>query len=35
MSKASIGLVRGDADLAGLADELDGLYCYEQVVVHW
>jgi ferritin-like protein len=35
MSKASIELVRGDVDPAGLADELDGLYCYEQVVVHW
>lgn len=35
MSKASIELVRGDVDPAALADELDGLYCYEQVVVHW
>jgi ferritin-like protein len=35
MSKASIELVGGDVDPAGLADELDGLYCYEQVVVHW
>jgi ferritin-like protein len=35
MSKASIELVRGEVDPAGLADELDGLYCYEQVVVHW
>jgi ferritin-like protein len=35
MSKASIELVRGGVDPARLADELDGLYCYEQVVVHW
>jgi hypothetical protein len=34
MSKASIELVRGDMDAAGLAGELDGLYCFEQVVVH-
>lgn len=35
MSKASIELVRGDVDPARIAGELDGLYCYEQVVVHW
>jgi len=35
MSKASIELARRDVDPAALADELDGLYCYEQVVGHW
>ena len=35
MSRASIELLGGHLDGAELADELDRLYCYEQVVVHW
>jgi ferritin-like protein len=35
MSKASIELLGGRLDGADVANELDRLYCYEQVVVHW
>jgi ferritin-like protein len=35
MSRASIELLGGHLDGAEVADELDRLYCYEQVVVHW
>lgn len=35
MSRATIDLIRGDMEAAEIADELDQLYCYEQVVVHW
>src|SRR5215831_976795 len=35
MSRASIELLGGHLDGADVADELDRLYCYEQVVVHW
>lgn len=35
MSKASLGLVRGRLAATELVDELDRLYCYEQVVAHW
>jgi ferritin-like protein len=35
MSRASIQLLGGHLDGADVADELDRLYCYEQVVVHW
>jgi ferritin-like protein len=35
MGKASIELLGGHLDGAEVADELDRLYCYEQVVAHW
>jgi ferritin-like protein len=35
MSRASIELLGGHLEGAEVADELDRLYCYEQVVVHW
>jgi ferritin-like protein len=35
MATASIELLGGHLDGADVADELDRLYCYEQVVVHW
>jgi ferritin-like protein len=35
MSRASIQLLGGRLDGADVADELDRLYCYEQVVLHW
>jgi ferritin-like protein len=35
MSRASIELLGGRLDGAEVAAELDRLYCYEQVVVHW
>jgi ferritin-like protein len=35
MAKASIELLGGHLDGTEVADELDRLYCYEQVVVHW
>jgi ferritin-like protein len=35
MSRASIELLGGHLDGTEVADELDRLYCYEQVVVHW
>jgi ferritin-like protein len=35
MAKASIELLGGHLEGAEVADELDRLYCYEQVVVHW
>jgi ferritin-like protein len=35
MSRASLELLRGGTDAAEVAGELDRLYCYEQVVVHW
>jgi bacterioferritin len=35
MSRATLELVRGGLDPAELADQLDRLYCYEQVVMHW
>jgi len=34
MSKATLDLIDG-LDAADLADKLDRLYCYEQVVAHW
>jgi ferritin-like protein len=35
MGRASIEVLAGHLDGAEIADELDRLYCYEQVVVHW
>jgi ferritin-like protein len=35
VSKASIELLGGRLTGVDIADELDRLYCYEQVVVHW
>jgi ferritin-like protein len=35
MSRASIELLGGHLEGVEVADELDRLYCYEQVVVHW
>jgi ferritin-like protein len=35
MGRASIELLGGHLDGADVADELDRLYCYEQVVIHW
>ena len=35
MATASIELLGGHLDGADVADELDRLYCYEQVVAHW
>jgi hypothetical protein len=35
MARASIELLGGHLEGAEVADELDRLYCYEQVVVHW
>jgi ferritin-like protein len=35
MSRASIELLGGSLAGVEVADELDRLYCYEQVVVHW
>jgi ferritin-like protein len=35
MGRASIELLGGHLDGADVADELDRLYCYEQVVAHW
>jgi ferritin-like protein len=35
MGKASIELLGGHLDGPEIADELDRLYCYEQVVRHW
>jgi ferritin-like protein len=35
MGSASIELLGGHLDGAEVADELDRLYCYEQVVAHW
>jgi ferritin-like protein len=35
MGRASIELLGGHLDGTEVADELDRLYCYEQVVVHW
>jgi ferritin-like protein len=35
MSKASRELIRGPVSAEVIADELDRLYCYEQVVAHW
>jgi ferritin-like protein len=35
MARASIELLGGHLEGIDVADELDRLYCYEQVVVHW
>jgi ferritin-like protein len=35
MGRASIELIGGHLDGAEIADELDRLYCYEQIVAHW
>jgi len=35
MGRASMELLGGHLDGADVADELDRLYCYEQVVSHW
>ena len=35
MSRATLELLRGGIDPAEIADDLDRLYCYEQVVAHW
>src|SRR5215472_15418109 len=35
MALASIELLGGHLDGPDVADELDRLYCYEQVVAHW
>jgi ferritin-like protein len=35
MGKASLELLGGHLNGAEIADELDRLYCYEQVVSHW
>jgi ferritin-like protein len=35
MGRASLELLGGDLDGAEIAEELDRLYCYEQVVAHW
>src|SRR6516165_10602798 len=35
MGRASLELLGGHLDGAEIADELDRLYCYEQVVAHW
>jgi ferritin-like protein len=35
VSKASIELLGGRLTGVDIADELDRLYCYEQVVIHW
>jgi ferritin-like protein len=35
MSRASIELLGGHLEGTDVADELDRLYCYEQVVAHW
>jgi ferritin-like protein len=35
MGRASIEVLGGHLDGPEIADELDRLYCYEQVVVHW